>query len=170
MKKILPVVAGLAVIVLIAGLVYFFSVKGVDDNMSPEERAASENVKQEMGLEDPDLENPAYVNEQEGVEVKEAAVSPESFIGRWAAGSDRASYLYGNVNLTVRAGGSWTGNITEGDYNGTWKYNGKGITLVGTEEGTGAEFTFEMFSDDEGVIMFREPNLPDDVLVLTPAM
>lgn len=122
----------------------------------------SEQAKQDMGLENPDIDNPVYENEQEGVEVTEATADQEAFYGNWEAASDRAEYLYGNLNLSIMKGGNWEGNITEEDFKGTWKYNGTGITI------SSELINADLFFSSDGALMFKDHESPDSLLVLTP--
>ena len=108
-----------------------------------------------------DFDNPLYDKEIEGAEITETTKPESAFIGKWKAGSDRAEYLYGNINLNIMPDGKWTGNITEEKYSGTWKYNGKGITL------NSELVNCDLFYDSSGVMMFRDHDYPEDMLVLT---
>ena len=51
----------------------------------------------------------------------------DNFYGRWVATSERAEYLYGNLEITVNEDGTFTGNVTEEDFSGTWEKVDKGI-------------------------------------------
>ena len=107
-----------------------------------------------------DFENPAYDNEQEGAVVQEKASDVDTFIGNWDARSDRAKYLYGNINLSIREDGTWKGNITDEDFSGKWEYNGTGITL------SSEIINCDLFQATDGSIMFKDHDDPDVLLVL----
>ena len=111
----------------------------------------------------PDLENPIYDNEQEGAEVREKKADVKDFYGKWVADSDRAAYLYGNLNIMIRPDYTWKANISEEDFTGKWEYNGTGITL------TNEFITYDLFYAQDGTLMFRDHEIPDDMLVLTKA-
>lgn len=51
----------------------------------------------------------------------------ESFYGTWVATSDKAEYLYGNLEITINEDGSFTGNVTQEDFSGTWEKAENGI-------------------------------------------
>lgn len=109
-----------------------------------------------------DFDDSTYNNEQEGAEYTEKKAEESEFIGNWEAASDRAAYLYGNLNLQIKQDGTWKANITEEDFNGTWKYNGTGITL------SSEIINCDLFYTDDGVLNFRDADYPEDILVLTP--
>ncbi len=51
----------------------------------------------------------------------------ESFYGTWVATSQQAEYLYGNLEITIKEDGTFTGNVTEEDFSGKWEKTDKGI-------------------------------------------
>ena len=61
--------------------------------------------------------------EQEDDEARLAFVKrdPPDFYGSWTATSDKAIYLYGNIDITVNENGTWTGNITGEKLGGKWE-------------------------------------------------
>jgi uncharacterized protein YfaT (DUF1175 family) len=109
-----------------------------------------------------DLENPAFANEEEGADVQEVASDDSTFIGKWEATSDRAQYLYGNINLTISKDGTWSGNLTGEDFSGKWKYNGSCITI------SSELVKADLFKAKDGTIMFRDHDTPEDLIVLMP--
>ena len=108
-----------------------------------------------------DIDNPTYNNEQEDAEYTEVKANEEDFIGSWEAASDKAAYLYGNIDLQINKGGTWKGNITEEDFKGTWKANGTGITI------NSEIFNADLFFTEDGVLNIRDQDYPEDILVLT---
>ena len=106
-------------------------------------------------------DDPTYNNEGEDATYKEVKAKEDDFIGKWEAASDKAAYLYGNINLQINKGGTWKGNITDEDFNGTWKYNGTGITI------NSEIFNADLFFTDDGVLNIRDQDYPEDILVLT---
>ncbi len=122
----------------------------------------SQQLESQMESGSNDLENPAYANEEEGADVQEVASDDSTFIGKWEAPSDRAEYLYGNINLTISKDGTWSGNLTGEDFSGKWKYNGSCITI--SSELVNAD----LFKAKDGTIMFRDHDTPEDLIVLMP--
>ena len=75
---------------------------------------------------------------------------PSEFIGDWEAPSDMAAHLYGNLDLTVNDDNTWTANITEEDYNGTWEESKTGLKM------NGDRFSFSLDFDDGGNLILTE--------------
>lgn len=120
-----------------------------------------EQMAERLDEEDADIDDPTYNNEGEDATYKEVKAKEDDFIGNWEAASDKAAYLYGNINLQINKGGTWKGNITDEDFNGTWKYNGTGITI------NSEIFNADLFFTDDGVLNIRDQDYPEDILVLT---
>lgn len=134
-----------------------FGVGSSSGDTSGSNTSNSESQKNEVS----DIENPVYNNEQEGEIVKEKKADEKDFYGKWEASSDRAEYLYGNLNFTIRPDHTWKANISEEDFSGTWDYNGTGITL------SSDLVNCELFYAQDGSLMFRDLDSPDILLVLT---
>lgn len=141
-------------------LASFLFVSCSKEESTPE----SETLKREMDIEDNDFENPAYENEGEGAELVPLKHDKEDFVGTWNAPSDRAAYLYGNVNLKIKDNGTWTGNITDESFRGKWRYNGTGISLKDSER----IINWELFYEADGTLMLKDLDEPNDPLVLMP--
>lgn len=156
------------VLALIAGLATFLLTR---DKSEPDEEVAPEVSEgfdldkeiESLSIEEEgnDFENPDYDNEREDAEVTEQAKAEDAFYGDWVANSNRAHYLYGNINFSIKSDGTWTGNVTEEDYSGTWKYNGTGITLS-------SDFiNCDLYFAQDGQLMFKDHDYPDDLVVLS---
>lgn len=108
-----------------------------------------------------DFDDPTYDNEMEDAVVTEQAAKEDAFYGDWVANSNRAHYLYGNINFSIKSDKTWTGNVTEEDYSGTWSYNGTGITLS-------SDFiNCDLYFAQDGQLMFRDHDYPEDLIVLS---
>lgn len=135
-----------------------------DISPSSGDDAKSQAKELEEELEgDSDIENPVYNNEQDGAEIRETKADVAKFYGNWEASSDKAKYLYGNLNLKINKDGTWSGNITEEDFSGKWATNGTGITL------SSEIINCDLFYTEDGSLMFRDHDFPEDPLVLTKA-
>ena len=132
---------------------------GSEEEPAPSGGSGTEAASEE---EDTDFDHPEYANEQEEADVKEKKSPPEDFVGRWTAKSDRAEYLYGNIDLTISESGKWSGNITEEDFSGDWEYNGTGITL------SSDIINADLFFATDGVLMFRDADNPEILIALFP--
>lgn len=122
----------------------------------------SESVKRSIGIEDSDFDDPAFANEEEGAEIEPVEKDAKSFLGSWEAPSDHAKYLYGNINLRINSDGTWTGNITEEDFEGKWKENGTGISIRDKEN----IINFELYYAKDGAVMLKDLEEPDIPIVL----
>ena len=160
----------IALMLAVAAAAVFFIVSGSDKKNETSDEAEDLTFDQEIDQEieslkieeeGNDYENPAYDNEQEDAVVNETTADENAFYGKWVANSNRAHYLYGNINLDIKEDGSWTGNITEEDYSGTWSYNGEYITLESEL------VNCDLFFAEDGQLMFRDHTFPEDLVVLS---
>lgn len=105
------------------------------DGGSDSESAAVDTPTEEEIEDDPTTKN--YDNgiffeeEAEGYQPKIVKTETSDFIGEWEATSGNAHYLFGNLELDIKEGGIWTGNVTEEDVRGTWKESNNGLALKG---------------------------------------
>ncbi|MDO4518475.1 MAG: hypothetical protein Q4B78_04630 [Bacillota bacterium] len=74
-----------------------------------------------------DIEMTTTVNKELKEKADKMNKEEESFLGRWEATSEKAKYLYGNLEITINEDGTFDGNVTEEDFKGTWKKVDKGI-------------------------------------------
>lgn len=138
------------VIALITILFFAFrsSEPAVDDSYEniPEETQDEEVI--DLGEDDSDI---MFEEEAEDADLTfKQSVSEEDFFGSWEATSSQAIYLYGNIDLDIKKGGKWTGNIVEEDMSGTWKFDGATMTLTG--EYLDAKLSFE----ENGSLIMQE--------------
>jgi hypothetical protein len=63
----------------------------------------------------------SFKQEEDGAKLVIVDKDPSEFYGSWTATSDKAIYLYGNIDITVNENGTWTGNITGEKMGGKWK-------------------------------------------------
>lgn len=151
----------LLVIILSLSLCIFTACSKDDDNEDMEASGAdfpsSSDVQED---DDYDYDHPEYANEDEEAVVTEQKSAQEKFYGKWIAKSDRAEYLYGNIEITINPNGTWTGNITDENHNGKWKYNGTGLTLASEW------INCDLFFAQDGNLMFRDKDAPEDLIVL----
>lgn len=94
-----------------------------------------------------------FDEEEEGAEIVKAEAPDEDFYGTWTATSGMALYLYGNIDITIKEGGTWTGNITEEDLSGTWTRDGVDLHVV-SDDGD-IDFLFA-FTEDGKLVMQRD--------------
>lgn len=128
------------------------TVNGIEDVESDE---VSESVERD----------PALDKEVEGARIRRVKSKPEKFFGSWQAVSEKAEFLYGNVDLHINEDGTWTGNVTEIDLEGKWTKNSKGITIKDKE----GLINWDLFYTGDGTLMFDDNEDPDNPVVLKPA-
>lgn len=127
------------------------AVNGVEDVESEE---VSKSVERDPSL-DKEIEGARYIP------VKR---KPEKFFGSWTAVSEKAEFLYGNVELKIRKDGTWTGNVTDIDLEGTWKAGGTGITITDKE----GLIDWKLFYTADGTLMIEDNEDPGNPIVLKP--
>ena len=109
-----------------------------------------DDIEEMMESEDEDYDNGiVFEEEADGAEIVTQKKSVEDFIGSWEVTSGQAKYQYGNVDLTINEDGTWTGNVTEEDFEGKWKESGDGILL------TCDVFEFALAFTDKGVLVMQ---------------
>ena len=108
--------------------------------------------------------DPALDKEIEGAKIRQKKSKPEKFYGSWKASSEKAEFLYGNVDLHINEDGTWTGNVTEIDLEGKWTPSGKGINIKDTE----GLIDWNLFLTTDGTMMFEDNEDPDNPVVLKP--
>lgn len=152
MKKLLNLIL---VFVLITSLSVSFSScsdKSSKETVSQEEQLDESDIPEEIKGEDYD-NGISFDEEEEEANIIIEKAKTDKFIGKWKATSGQAMYLYGNINLNIKAGGKWTGNIADEDMSGTWKENSEGIAL------TSEFFDCELAYTEDNVLIMRY--LPD---------
>ena len=109
-----------------------------------------------------DFDDPAYMNEQDGAELVTVSRPEEDFVGKWAAGSDYAEYLYGEVVLTIKKDRTWSGTITGEKFSGAWAPTGDKITIQDTE----GVIVWDLFFVKDGNLVFQNTRTEDVTIVL----
>ena len=129
-----------------------------------EEKAASvdidelaEEVESEDDYVDPDPDDPAYDNELDGAEPVMTAHDENDFYGKWSATSERAHYVFGNVDLVISDDGTWSGNIVEEDFSGKWEYKDSSLYITSSDD----LIKWNLFFVEDGSLMFKDLDDPD---------
>ena len=110
-----------------------------------------------------DFDNPDFQYEQDGAEIKPVEHKEKDFMGTWQTGSDYAEYLYGNVKLVISSDHTWSGNITEEQFTGTWVRNKDGINIKSDEAGI---INWNLFFVNDNTLMFTDMDDRETSLVL----
>lgn len=100
-------------------------------------------------------------NQEDDEAVIERVEADESdFYGTWVAKSDRAQYLYGNIEVTVKEDGTWTGNITDEELSGKWTAKGDHLHM------NNDLFSFDLAFDKYGDLIFIDSEAEDDINIV----
>lgn len=95
----------------------------------------------------------SFDEEEEGADIVKVEAPDEDFYGAWTATSGMALYLYGNIDITIKEDGTWSGNITEEDMSGTWTREGTDLHVV-SDDGD-IDFLFA-FTESGSLVMQRD--------------
>ena len=150
-----------AIIVLLCLLLTACSV--TEGEVDPSGGGTAQNNQQNTRN---DFDNPDYENEEDGVEAAPVQKDEDSFVGSWHAPSDKAEYLYGNVNLTISEDHTWTGNITGENFNGHWQSSGSGIVIKSND----GVIDWSLYFTSGDTLMFSDNDMPEKTLVLKPGI
>lgn len=102
----------------------------------------------------------SYDQELEGSEIERVRTEPSQFVGKWTITSDRAIYMYGNLDLVVNSNGSWAAKVTDEKLGGTWKDEGDHIHLDDTSS---LDFDMDLAFDKSGALILTEPHENGDI-------
>ena len=97
----------------------------------------------------------SFDEESEDAQIVKADAEDSQFCGTWKATSDYASYMYGNITITIKEDGTWEGNITDTDMTGTWSRDGQDLVI------TNEHLTLNLCFTDNGTLVMQR-NLADD--------
>ena len=107
----------------------------VDENGDPVER---------------ETEGIVFDEEDDEAELEYVQRDPSDFIGEWTATSDKATYLYGNIDITVNADGTWSGDITGEQLGGKWEQEGDRLHM------NDELFSFDLAFESSGKLILIE--------------
>ena len=118
----------LLILVMIFTILAACSKKDDTENISIPSGESGETYESAEGLVDEngelvEQEGSGITFEQEDEDAKLVIVDKDEseFVGSWTATSDKALYLYGNLDITVNSNGTWTGNVTGEKISGKWE-------------------------------------------------
>ena len=78
-----------------------------------------DDIEEMEGAEEENYDNGiSFEEEADGAEITTQKADVKDFMGSWEATSGQAKYQYGNVDFTIKEDGTWTGNITDEDFEG----------------------------------------------------
>ena len=91
-----------------------------------------------------------FKEEDEDAHLAFVGKEPEDLFGSWTATSDKAIYLYGNLDVTVNSDGTWTGNVTGEEIGGKWKKVGDHLHM------DNELFSFDLAYESSGKLILIE--------------
>ena len=130
------------------------------DQQTTEVEQAEEDLL-ESGDDEIDTSNTTteYYDEELGdYEIKKVNQDKDAFYGTWIATSEVAEYYYGNVTITVKKGGKWSGIVTDEKLSGTWTKNDEGLSLTSELLDVTLSFT------DAGKLIMQEDTGDGDIV------
>ena len=157
-KKIISVL--LIALLLLSSMVFAACKKNADED---EEYYDIDELIEESGeaddydYDDSDMDDPAFENEMDGAEPVMTAHDEKDFYGKWSATSNRAHYLFNNVDLVINEDGTWSGNIVEEDFSGTWEYKESSLFITSSDK----IINWNLFFVEDGSLMFKDLDDPD---------
>lgn len=127
---------------------------GSEETSDTSSEITMEDVTEIQGEEVEDYDNGIVFDEEaDGAEIVAKKKSVDNYVGSWKATSGQSLYQYGNVDLNVKEGGKWSGNVSDVDLEGEWNETSEGIHL------TSSIFDCElMFTDSNVLVMRYTPN------------
>ena len=154
-KKMICMVLALSMILLLAGCKSNTDADDSADAESQESEITMEDVMEKEAEEAKDYDNGiAFEEEDDGAEIIPSKKDTADFVGSWTATSGNAIYQYGNVDIEVKDGGKWSGNISDEDLSGKWTETDEGLHLASDL------FTCDLMFTKDGVLVMRYS--PDD--------
>lgn len=102
-------------------------------------KSKNSDVSDDDAITKSEIDDPTAVDYDNGIyfdeEDEEAELSLkhhpiEDYCGTWEATSGQSHYWYGNVLLTVKSNGTWSGVITEEELSGKWTEKDEGLYLT----------------------------------------
>lgn len=116
-------------IILLLSLTFVSCNLSSNSEISDEETITEESVAED----DSNTSNVTtdyYDEEIEGASYTTVNKNAKDFYGTWIATSEVAEYFYGNVTITIKKDGTWTGNVTDEKLSGKWKKSDDGLSLT----------------------------------------
>ena len=153
-------------LILIGVLVFFIVNHSRQQHQQQQEAQETPYVEPDMEDEEEfdfsEIDNGiAYDEEAEGTEIRFKSAGPEDFYGSWEAKSGQSVFMYGNVDLTINPGGTWTGNVVDEDMAGTWDFKNGSMHLKGEYLDVTLSFS------DNGKLIMQEDREGDGEMINT---
>lgn len=105
----------------------------------------------------PEGEDVVYPEEVDGAKIMKVETESAKYFGTWEGKSFHAVQLYGNLEIKVKADGTWTANITDEKIRGSWKNEGDHLHMKSDV------FSFDLAFDREGSLVMIEGEGEDEL-------
>ncbi len=138
----------------------FMTACAHDDYAGQDEEGGQQTSEETADNESTD---PAYDYEIEDAEIVSRAAEEKEFYGSWTATSEKAEYLYGNIDLTIKDSKTWKGKVTNISVKGTWEPYEDGIRIK-DQEGL---IDWKLYYTDDDVLLVEDCEDPGNPIVLT---
>ena len=152
MKKTIPVIV--AILVIIAAIAIVVSIRNSSSKGNEDSSGISGEITER---EDSDV---SYTDENEDEPLQIVKKEPKAFYGTWEAPSDKATGLYGNIDITIKEDGTWKGSITEEPLSGKWVEQGDHLHMINDL------FSFDLAFSNTGNLVFIDREADNTVIVL----
>lgn len=150
MKKTAVLILSLIMLTCALSACSLFGGKQSSDQGSEPSGIENEADPNAKIIEQPEGNGIVFEEETDGLVVEKVSAEPEKYFGTWKATSDKAMYLYGNIDITVNKDGTWTANITDEDLKGTWEDEGDHLHMGGNF------FEFDLAFNKDGTLFLIE--------------
>lgn len=127
------------------------SKKDESPEPSGETYESAEGLVDENGdIVEPETSGISFEQEEDDAKIVLVEKDPSEFFGSWTATSDKASYLYDNIDITVNPDGTWSGDITGEKLKGKWKQVGDHLHM------DNELFSFDLAYESSGKLLLIE--------------
>lgn len=96
-----------------------------------------------------------FEEEYEDAKIDLVKAEPSEFYGSWEATSDRAAYLYGSFEITVKEDGTWEATVSDEKLSGTWEDKGDHLHMDNDV------FSFDLSYEKSGKLLLVETGSED---------
>ena len=116
------------------------------------------NIEDDKYMED----DPALNKEVEEAVIVSRTASEDEFVGSWTATSEKAEYLYGNIDLRINDDKTWKGNVTEISLRGKWVPYQEGIRIKDSD----GLIDWKLYFTLDNVMLMEDIEDPGNPIVL----
>lgn len=130
--------------------------KDDDEEFEDAEMPMSEEIVED------EAEDPVLDKEVEDATIVSRTATEDEFYGTWSAISEKAEYLYGNIDLKINEDKTWKGNVTEISLKGKWKPYQGGIRIKDSD----GLIDWKLYFTMDNVMLMEDLEDPGNPIVL----